>query len=138
MFLKASSSSRPSDQHPGSPEHDTATPSSLLFSKTLYFIHMLLIRAVSCVDHKLEQIAVWVTDVRTRTCFPATARAVHGTDLDLHSRVLQPGLQCGRCAIPHEAEVARRRLRGGRPERECRILPACGPVKVDHLRTDVD
>src|SRR5512138_2390242 len=84
-------------------------PISTYFSTSPLF-HSSTFYTRSRVDHEFEKVAVRIADVRARTRLPTPACPVDRSDFDLHSRVLQPRLQGWRRAVPHEAEVAGRRL----------------------------
>ena len=69
---------------------------------------------------------------------PAAALTRDRTLFDRRARFVEPGAQRLRRAVPHEAEIAARRPRVRRAQREALALPRRGPMEVDHLVTDVD
>ena len=51
--------------------------------------------------------------------------------LHLRASRVEPGLELGGRAIPYKAEIAAWRSRGGRAQRDTRILPPRRPMEID-------
>src|SRR5689334_21499632 len=90
------------------------------------------------VNHELEQIAVRVASVSARTLRLASARPRNRTFFHTRTGGVEPRLELRRRAVPHETQVAARRLGRRRAQREGRVLPTRGTVEVDHVAADVD
>ena len=80
-------------------------------------------------DHEFEEVAVRVADVHARALGLAPALARHRALDDGDFGAVEPGLEGGGRAIPHETEITAGRLRRGRTQRERRVLPAGGTVE---------
>src|SRR5262249_54220682 len=90
------------------------------------------------VNDEFEEVAVWIAVVGARPAGLAPAWARHGPSLHPRPGRVEPGLELRRRAVPDEAEIAARRLRGGRAQREARVLPALRPMEIDHVAAGVD
>ena len=86
----------------------------------------------------MKEIAVRISHVHAGSGFLSTTLARDRAFLDLSRRPVQHRLQRLRRAIPYEAQVAARRLRGGSPQCERLALPQRRPMKIDHLVANVN
>src|SRR6266850_8507369 len=86
-------------------------------------------RFSNSIDHELEQVAVRIADVGARALCLTPALARDRTFFDARARGVEPRLELRGRAVPHETQVAARRFRRRRPQRERRVLPARGTME---------
>src|SRR6476646_1465674 len=94
--------------------------------------------AARLVDDEFEKVAVGIADVGARSLGLASALARDRTFLYSCAGGVEPWFELGGCAVPHEAEIAAWRLRGGVTQREAAVLPPRWTMEVDHLAAGID
>jgi len=90
------------------------------------------------IDHKFQEVPVWISYVNTRSSSPAAALAFDWAFNGFCSRAIQHGLERFGRAVPNKTQVSARRFCGGCSQRECFVLPVRWTMKIDHLVPEVD